>query len=144
MGPARWWRSERRRRLVGAGRSSLTGHHFRCGLTLRTRHIEGNSPRRSSSDWGDRSRVRDDGRLARTFGDVDDELQWLANDEIRLRGGGTTRRRAAWCWLGLARSPTEQWRAGQWLGFQYLRIKIHHRTTTIYRAFVPNRRRQRS
>jgi hypothetical protein len=52
--------------------------------------------------------VRDDGRLAPTFGDVDDELQWLADDEIRLRGGGATRRRATWCWLGMARSPTER------------------------------------
>jgi hypothetical protein len=62
----------------------------------------------SGRDW---SRARDDGRLAPTFGDVDDELQWLAGDEIRLRGGGATRRRATGCWLGAVRSPMERRRA---------------------------------
>jgi hypothetical protein len=42
---------------------------------------------------------------------------------------------------GLQRSDSE---LGRRLGFQYLRIKIRHRTCTIYRAFLPNRRQQRS
>jgi hypothetical protein len=49
------------------------------------RRIEGNSPRGSSSGGGDRSRARDGGQLAQTFGDIDDELQRSASDEIRLR-----------------------------------------------------------
>jgi hypothetical protein len=72
------------------------------------RRIEGNSPRGSSSDGGDQSRAHDGGQLALAFGDVNDELQWSADDDIRLRGGGTTCRRATWCWLGAARSPTER------------------------------------
>jgi hypothetical protein len=73
--------------------------------------IKGNSPRGSLKGWGDRSRARDGGQLAPTFGDVDDELQRSIGDEIRLRGGGATHRRATKCWLGTARSPTEQQRA---------------------------------
>jgi hypothetical protein len=65
----------------------------------------------SSNDGGDQSRARDVGRLAPTFGDVKDELQRSADDEIRLRGGGATRRRATWCWLGATGSPTERQRA---------------------------------
>jgi hypothetical protein len=51
--------------------------------------------------------VRDGGQLAPTFGDVKDELQQSASDEIRLREGGATRRRVMWCWLGVTGSPTE-------------------------------------
>jgi hypothetical protein len=62
--------------------------------------------------------VRDGDRLAPTFSDIDDELQWSADDEIRLcGGGGMTRRRATWCWLsarGLQWSDDE---LGRWLGF---------------------------
>jgi hypothetical protein len=72
---------------------------------------KGNSPRGSSSYGHDRSRARDGGRLAPTFGVIDDELQRSADDEIRLRGGGATRRWATWFLLGAVRSPTEQWRA---------------------------------
>jgi hypothetical protein len=36
--------------------------------------------------------VRDGGRLAPTFSDVEDELQRSADDEIRLRGGGATQK----------------------------------------------------
>jgi hypothetical protein len=87
------------------------GHHFRRGLTLRIWRIEGNSPSGSSSGGGDRSRARDGGRLPPTFSDVDNELELLADDEIRLRRGGATCRRATWCWLGAVRSPMEQRRA---------------------------------
>jgi hypothetical protein len=69
--------------------------------------IQGNSPGGSSNDGGDRSRARDADRLATTFGDVEGELQRSADDEIRLHGGGVTRRRAMWCCLGVAGSPTE-------------------------------------
>jgi hypothetical protein len=72
------------------------------------RRIKGNSPRGSSNGGGDRSRARDDGQLAPTFDDVDDELQRSFGDEIRLCGGSVTRRRATWCWLGTVRSPTER------------------------------------
>jgi hypothetical protein len=47
----------------------------------------------SSSGGGDQSRACDCGQLAPTFGDVGDELQRSADDEIRLRGGGVTCRR---------------------------------------------------
>jgi hypothetical protein len=50
-------------------------------------------------------------RLTPTFGDVEDELQWSDDDEIRLRGGGATHRRVMWCWLRAAGSPTERQRA---------------------------------
>jgi hypothetical protein len=65
----------------------------------------------SSNSGGDQSRARDVGRLAPTFGDVKDELQRSADDEIRLRGGDATRRRVTWCWLGVTGSPTERRRA---------------------------------
>jgi hypothetical protein len=55
--------------------------------------------------------VRDAGRLAPTFGDVEGELERSAVDEIRLRGGDATHRRVTWCWLGAAGSPKEKWRA---------------------------------
>jgi hypothetical protein len=42
---------------------------------------------------------------------VDDELQRSIGDEIRLRGGGVTCRKATWCWLGVAGSPTKRQRA---------------------------------
>jgi hypothetical protein len=48
------------------------------------RHILGYSPRVSLNGGGDRSRVRDAGQLAPTFGDVEDELQRSASDEIRV------------------------------------------------------------
>jgi hypothetical protein len=73
--------------------------------------IQGNSPRRSSNGGGDRSRAHDAGRLAPTFGDVEDELERSSDDEIRLRGGGAICRRVMWCWLCAAGSPTERWRA---------------------------------
>jgi hypothetical protein len=38
----------------------------------------------SLNGGGDRSRVRDAGQLAPTFGDVEDELQRSASDEIRV------------------------------------------------------------
>jgi hypothetical protein len=82
--------------------------HFRRGLTLRMQRIKGNSPRGSSNVEGDRSRARDGGGLAPTFGDINDELQKSAGDDIRLHGGGATRRRAMLCWLGTARSPMER------------------------------------
>jgi hypothetical protein len=65
----------------------------------------------SSNGGGDRGRVHDAGRLGPTFGDIEDELQRSVDDEIRPRGGGATRRRAMWCCLGAAGSPTEQRRA---------------------------------
>jgi hypothetical protein len=68
---------------------------------------EGNSPRGPSSGGGNRSRARDGGQLAPTFGVVDDELQRSIDNEIRLHGGGATRRRAMWCWLSVVRSPME-------------------------------------
>jgi hypothetical protein len=55
--------------------------------------------------------VRDTGRLAPTFGDVEDELQRSIGDEIRLRRGGATRRRVTLCWLRAVGSPTERRRA---------------------------------
>jgi hypothetical protein len=73
--------------------------------------MEGNSPRGSSSGGGDRSRAHDGGRLAPTFGDVKNELQWSAGDEIRLWWGDVTRRRAMCRWLGAARSLMEIQRA---------------------------------
>jgi hypothetical protein len=73
-----------------------------------TQHIKGNSPSGSLNGGGDWSRTRDDGQLAPTFDDVDDELQQSVDDEIRLRGGSATRRRAMWCCLGTVRSPTER------------------------------------
>jgi hypothetical protein len=72
------------------------------------RRIKGNSLRGSSNGRGDRSRAHDAGRLAPIFGDVEDELQRSAGDEIRLCGGGATRRRATWCWFHAAGSPTER------------------------------------
>jgi hypothetical protein len=93
--------------LPELGVAHATGYRFRQGLTLWTRRIKGNSPRGSSSGGGDRSRVRNNGRLAPTFGDIDNKLERSASDDIRLRGGGTTHRRATWCWLGTAGSPTE-------------------------------------
>jgi hypothetical protein len=68
------------------GVAHATRHHFRRGLTLRAQCIKGNIPRGSSNGGGDRSRVRDSGRHAPTFSDVDNELQRSAGDEIRLRG----------------------------------------------------------
>jgi hypothetical protein len=65
----------------------------------------------SLNGGGDQSRARDVSRLAPTFGDVKDELQRSADDEIRLRRGGATRRRTTWCWLGATGSPTERRRA---------------------------------
>jgi hypothetical protein len=73
--------------------------------------MEGSSPRGSSSGSGDWSRAHDGGRLAPTFGDVENELQWSAGDEIRLWWGDATRRRAMCRWLGVARSPMELQRA---------------------------------
>jgi hypothetical protein len=64
--------------------------------------------------------ARDAGRLAPTFGDIEDELQRSAGDLIRLRGGGATRRRVTWCWLRVMGSPMERQRA---------------RTGTIYMYF---------
>jgi hypothetical protein len=78
--------------------------------------------------------VSDSGRLAPTFGNVEDELQRSADIEIRLRGGSTAHRKG--CGVGSARRGLQQsdgelgWR----LGFQYLWIKIHRRTGTIYGA----------
>jgi hypothetical protein len=63
------------------------------------------------NDRGDWSRARDVGWLAPTFDDVEDELQRSVGDEIRLRGGGATRRRVMWCWLRVVGSPTERRRA---------------------------------
>jgi hypothetical protein len=117
------------------GVARATGHHFQRGVTLRTWRIQGKSPRGSSNGEGDRSRARDAGLLAPTFDDVEDELQWSTDVEIRLRGGGTTHRRAMWCWLGTAGLQQSDGELGWWLGFQYLWIKIHRRTGTIYKAF---------
>jgi hypothetical protein len=44
---------------------------------------EGNSPRGSLSGGEGRSRARDGGRLASTFGVIDDELQLSVGDRIR-------------------------------------------------------------
>jgi hypothetical protein len=74
--------------------------------------------------------VHDSGRLASTFGIIDDELQRSVSDEIRQSGGGATLRRTTW--------RGRQWcggKLGRRLGFCYLRIKIQHGTGTIYRAF---------
>jgi hypothetical protein len=59
----------------------------------------------------DRSRARDDGRLAPNFGVIDDELQRSVDNEIRLRGGDVTRRRATWRWFDAAMPPMERQRA---------------------------------
>jgi hypothetical protein len=83
------------------------GHRFQQDLTLWTRHMEGNSPRGSSSSGGDLSRAHDGDRLAPSFRDVDDEVQRSAGNEIRLCGGDATHRRVMGHWLGTARSPTE-------------------------------------
>jgi hypothetical protein len=72
-------------------------------------------------------------------------LQPLTMSRTSSNGRSTTRlgyTRAARCvegrrGVGSARRGL-QWSDGEllwWLGFQYLRIKIHHRTGTIYRAF---------
>jgi hypothetical protein len=66
-------------------------------LTLRTRCLQGNSPTGSSNGRGDQSRARDDGRLAPSFGDVEDDLQRSADDEIRLREAGVICRWVTWC-----------------------------------------------
>jgi hypothetical protein len=58
--------------LPEPGVAHATGHHFRRGLTLQTWRIKGNSPRGSSNGGGDRSRARDGGRLAPTFGNIND------------------------------------------------------------------------
>jgi hypothetical protein len=97
-----------RRWLAGAGRSVRYGAPLWRGLTLRTWRIKRNSPRGSSNGGVDQSTARDGGQLAPIFGDVDDELQRSVGDEIRLRGGGVTHRRATWCWLNAAGSPTER------------------------------------
>jgi hypothetical protein len=139
--PTRWRHSEQRHALGRGGGSSelgvarATGHHFQWGLTLWTRRIQGNSPRGSSNGGGDPSRARNTGRLAPTFGDIKDELQRLADDEIRLHGAA--RHVEGWHAIGSAQRGL-QWSdgvLGRWLGFQYLRIKICRRTGTIYRAF---------
>jgi hypothetical protein len=91
------------------GVARAMGHCFRRGLTLRTQRNEGNSPRGSSRGGGDWSRAHDGGRLTRSFGVVDNELQWSADNKIRLRGGGAMHRRATWCWFGAARPPMERW-----------------------------------
>jgi hypothetical protein len=83
----------------------------------------------------DRSRVRDDGRLAPNFSVIDDELQRSVDNEIRLRGGDVMRRRATG--VGSTRQCL-QWsdnELGWRLGFPYLWMKICRRTGTIYRAF---------
>jgi hypothetical protein len=92
---------------MGPGVARATGHHFRRGLTLRTRCIKGNSHRGSSNGGGDWSRARDGGRLSPTFGNVDNELQQSADDENRLCRGGVTCIRVTWCWLSEVESPTE-------------------------------------
>jgi hypothetical protein len=97
----RWW-------LTGAGRSSSYGAPFSMRFNPTDEAHRGNSPMGSSNGRVDRSRACDGGRLAPTFGD---ELQRSAGDEIRLRGGIVRCRRAVWCWLGAAGSPTEQRRA---------------------------------
>jgi hypothetical protein len=94
--------------LPEPGIARATGHCFPRGLTLQTQHSEGNSPRGSSSSGGDRNRMCNGGRVAPTFGIIDDELQRSVGDEIRLRGGSVTHRRVTWCLLGAARSPTER------------------------------------
>jgi hypothetical protein len=85
------------------------GHYFWWGLTLRTQRSEGYSPRGPSSGRGDQSTVRDGSWLAPTFGVIDNELQWSADNEIRLRGGSVMCRRAMWHWFGAVRTPTERW-----------------------------------
>jgi hypothetical protein len=107
----RWSRRGWLRRGWWGGGAPQPRHRFRWGLTLWTQRIKGNSPRGSSNGGGNRSRVRDGGWLAPTISDVDNELQRSADNEIRLRGGGTTCRRATWCWLGVAGSPMERRRA---------------------------------
>jgi hypothetical protein len=72
---------------------------------------EGNSPRGSLSDRGDRSRACDGGRLVPTFGVIDDKLQRSTGNKIRLREGGATRRRVMWHWFSPVRPPTKQRRA---------------------------------
>jgi hypothetical protein len=69
---------------------------------------EGNSPKGSSGGGGNWSRVRDGGRLAPTFGIIDDELTRSAANEIRLRRGGAMRRRMTWHWFGTVRPPMER------------------------------------
>jgi hypothetical protein len=91
------------------GVAHAMGHHFLQGLTLRTRRIQGNSPRGSSNGRGDGSRARDGDWVAPTFTDVEDDLQRSAGDEIRLCRGSMTCRWATWCWLGAMGSPTERW-----------------------------------
>jgi hypothetical protein len=78
------------------GVAHATGHGFQRNLSLRTRCSKGNSPKGPSSGGGGRSRARDGGHLATTFGVIDDELQRAADNEIRESGGGATRRRTMW------------------------------------------------
>jgi hypothetical protein len=97
--------------LIGTGRS------LRYGAPFLTRFDPTDAAQRGELtsgvfEWrGNQSRACDGGRLAPTIGVVDDELQRSANDKISLHGGGTTRKRVTWCWLDVARSPTERRRA---------------------------------
>jgi hypothetical protein len=96
----RWW-------IAGAGHSS------RYDAPFSMRFNPTDAAHRGELTYferrGDQSRGHDGSRLAPSFGDVDDVLQRLANDKIRLHGDGATRRRATWCWLSVARSPMERW-----------------------------------
>jgi hypothetical protein len=66
---------------------------------------------------GDRSRACAAGWLAPTFGDVEDELQWSADNEIRLRGAARYvegQHGVGSVWRALQQSDGE---LGRWLGF---------------------------
>jgi hypothetical protein len=117
------------------GVDRVTGHHFRWGLTLWTRHIQRNSPRGSSNGGATGvGRVTTIGLLQPSATSRTSSNSWPttrlgytgAARHIEGRHGvGLTR------W-GLQRSDGE---LGRRLGFQYLWIKIHHRTVTLYRSF---------
>jgi hypothetical protein len=56
---------------------------------------------------------------------------------MRLGYSGAARHVERRCGVGFMLRGLQQsgGELGRWLGFQYLRIKIHHRTGTTYRAF---------
>jgi hypothetical protein len=97
--------------LIKDERSSHYGALFLWDLPLRMHCGERNSPWGSSSGGGNRSTACDGGRLAPTYGVVDDELQRSASNEIRQSGGGVMRRRMTWCWFGVVRPRMERWQA---------------------------------
>jgi hypothetical protein len=126
--PTRW-------ELTGARRYTTMVLRFRCFLFLRNRWSARNSPRRSSTGCGVRSRTCGGKVQASTFGDSGGTLQGSAHNKVGPNGCGAECRTPAsgqWSSRNVARGVAMK---GANLGFVSAFFEIPMQLPLFYRGF---------